>query len=196
MKKIVYVPMAADIIHPGHLNIIKEASKLGYVIVGLFTDKAIASYKRVPFMNYEQRKIIVEGLKGVDEVVPQDEKEYDNNLLKYKPHYLVHGDDWKDGPLASSREKAIKLMASWKGEVIEPKYTKNISSTQINKSLKELGVLPQIRLASLRKILNTKPIIKGIEAHSGLSAMIVENASIKDKDGINQSFDVVKLFDR
>ena len=116
MKKIVYVPMAADIIHPGHLNIIKEASKLGYVIVGLFTDKAIASYKRVPFMNYEQRKIIVEGLKGVDEVVPQDEKEYDNNLLKYKPHYLVHGDDWKDGPLASSREKAIKLMASWKGE--------------------------------------------------------------------------------
>lgn len=193
MKKIVYVPMAADIIHPGHLNIIKEASKLGYVIVGLFTDKAIASYKRVPFMNYEQRKIIVEGLKGVDEVVPQDEKEYDNNLLKYKPHYLVHGDDWKDGPLASSREKAIKLMASWKGEVIEPKYTKNISSTQINKSLKELGVLPQIRLASLRKILNTKPIIKGIEAHSGLSAMIVENASIKDKDGINQSFDVMWL---
>ena len=193
MKKIVYVPMAADIIHPGHLNIIKEASKLGYVIVGLFTDKAIASYKRVPFMNYEQRKIIVEGLKGVDEVVPQDEKEYDNNLLKYKPHYLVHGDDWKDGPLASGREKAIKLMASWEGEVIEPKYTKNISSTQINKSLKELGVLPQIRLASLRKILNTKPIIKGIEAHSGLSAMIVENASIKDKDGINQSFDVMWL---
>ena len=193
MKKIVYVPMAADIIHPGHLNIIKEASNLGYVIVGLFTDKAIASYKRVPFMNYEQRKIIVEGLKGVDEVVPQDEKEYDNNLLKYKPHYLVHGDDWKDGPLASGREKAIKLMASWKGEVIEPKYTKNISSTQINKRLKELGVLPQIRLASLRKILNTKPIIKGIEAHSGLSAMIVESASVKDKDGINQSFDVMWL---
>ena len=76
MKKIVYVPMAADIIHPGHLNIIKQASQLGYVVVGLFSDKAIASYKRVPLMNYEQRKIIVENIKGVDEVVIQEEKEW------------------------------------------------------------------------------------------------------------------------
>lgn len=193
MKKIVYVPMAADIIHPGHLNIIKEASKLGYVMVGLYTDKAIASYKRVPFMNYEQRKIIVEGLKGVDEVVPQNEKEYENNLLKYKPHFLVHGNDWSEGPLSKGRQRAIELMQTWGGKVIEPQYTKDISSTKLNKSLKELGILPQIRLASLRKMLEVKPIIRGIEAHSGLSAMIVENANFKDEVGINQSFDFMWL---
>ena len=193
MKKKVYVPMAADIIHPGHLNIIKEASELGYVIVGLYTDRAIASYKRVPFMNYEQRKVIVEGLKGVDEVVPQDEKEYDKNLLKYKPEFLVHGNDWKEGPLSKGRQKAIELMATWGGKVIEPEYTKNISSTQLNKNLKELGILPQNRLASLRRMLDSKPIIRGIESHSGLSAMIVESATFKDKSGVNQSFDFMWL---
>ncbi|TQR59613.1 phosphoenolpyruvate mutase [Campylobacter troglodytis] len=193
MKKLVYVPMAADLIHPGHLNIIKEASKLGHVMVGLYTDEAIASYKRVPFMNYAQRKIIVEGLKGVDEVVPQHEKEYEVNLLKYKPSFLVHGDDWKEGPLSKGRKQAIEMMKAWGGEVIEPQYTKDISSTKLNKSLKELGILPQIRLASLRKILRTKPIIRGIESHSGLSAMAVENANFKDDEGINQSFDFMWL---
>ena len=193
MKKLVYVPMAADLIHPGHLNIIKEASKLGHVMVGLYTDEAIASYKRVPFMNYAQRKIIVEGLKGVDEVVPQHEKEYEVNLLKYKPSFLVHGDDWKEGPLSKGRKQAIEMMKAWGGEVIEPQYTKDISSTKLNKSLKELGILPQIRLASLRKMLRTKPIIRGIESHSGLSAMAVENANFKDDEGINQSFDFMWL---
>ncbi len=193
MKKLVYVPMAADIVHPGHLNIIKEAAKLGYVMVGLYTDKAIASYKRVPFMSYEQRKIIVENLKGVDEVVPQDEKEYEKNLLKYKPNFLVHGNDWNEGPLSKGRQRAIELMQTWGGEVVEPQYTKDISSTKLNKSLKELGILPQNRLASLRKMLEVKPIIRGIEAHSGLSAMIVENTNFKDEIGINQGFDFMWL---
>lgn len=193
MQKTVYVPMAADIVHPGHLNIIKEAAKLGRVMVGLYTDQAIASYKRVPFMNYEQRKIIVAGLKGVDEVVPQNEKEYENNLLKYKPDFLVHGNDWREGPLSKGRQRAIELMATWGGKVVEPQYTKDISSTKLNKGLKELGILPQIRLASLRRILNTKAFIRGIESHSGLSAMVVEQASVKDKDGINQVFDFLWL---
>ncbi|MDY3113688.1 MAG: adenylyltransferase/cytidyltransferase family protein, partial [Helicobacter sp.] len=193
MEKLVYVPMAADIIHHGHLNIIREASKLGRVMVGLFSDKAIASYKRVPLMNYEQRKIIVEGLKGVDCVVMQDEKEYDGNLIKYKPDFLVHGSDWSSGPLNKPRERAIALMKSWGGQVIEPPYTKDISSTKLNKSLKEAGVLPHIRLAALKKALNAKPCIRGIEAHSGLSAMIVEEAAIKDNSGITQSFDFIWL---
>lgn len=192
-KKLVYVPMAADIIHTGHLNIIKESAKLGYVMVGLFSDKAIASYKRVPLMNYEQRKQIVESLKGVDEVVIQDEKDYSANLKQYKPNFLVHGSDWNTGPLNEERQKAIALMESWGGKVIEPEYTKGISSTKLNKNLKELGILPQVRLGALKKALFAKPLIRGIESHSGMSALIIEEACVKDKNGINQAFDFLWL---
>ncbi|EDO8477651.1 phosphoenolpyruvate mutase [Campylobacter jejuni] len=192
-KKLVYVPMAADIIHPGHLNIIKEAQKLGYVMVGLFSDQAIASYKRVPFMNFEQRKQLIESIKGVDEVVIQNEKDYDNNLLKYKPDFMVHGSDWNEGPLNSSRKKAIDLMKTWGGKVIEPQYTPNISSTKLNKNLKQFGILPQNRLGSLRKCMNAKSLIRGIESHSGISALAIENTFYKDENGINQEFDFLWL---
>ncbi|EAI3906343.1 phosphoenolpyruvate mutase [Campylobacter lari] len=185
--------MAADIIHPGHLNIINEASKLGYVIVGLFSDKAISSYKRIPLMSYDQRKLILQSIKGVDEVVLQDEKDYDRNLLKYKPDFLVHGDDWKSGPLDSSRQRAIKLMQTWGGKIIEPKYTQDISSSFLIKQIKELGIFPHERLGSLKRALQVKNVIKGIEAHSGLSAMIIEDLVIKDRYGNNQSFDFLWL---
>ena len=136
-KELVYVPMAVDILHPGHINIIKEAAKYGQVIVGLFSDKAIKSYKRVPYMNYEMRKIIIENVKGVDEVICQEIKDYSPNLIKLKPKYMVHGTDWREGPLADVRQKAIDLMASWGGEVIEPEYTKGVSSSQLIKTIKE-----------------------------------------------------------
>lgn len=136
-KELVYVPMAVDILHPGHINIIKEAAKYGKVIVGLFSDEAIKSYKRVPYMNYEMRKIIIENVKGVDEVICQEIKDYSSNLIKLKPKYMVHGTDWREGPLADVRQKAIDLMASWGGEVIEPEYTKGVSSSQLIKIIKE-----------------------------------------------------------
>ncbi|MCI6177385.1 MAG: adenylyltransferase/cytidyltransferase family protein [Campylobacter sp.] len=136
-KELVYVPMAVDILHPGHINIIKEAAKYGKVIVGLFSDEAIKSYKRVPYMNYEMRKIIIENVKGVDEVICQEIKDYSPNLIKLKPKYMVHGTDWRQGPLADVRQKAIDLMASWGGEVIEPEYTKGVSSSQLIKTIKE-----------------------------------------------------------
>ena len=136
-KELVYVPMAVDILHPGHINIIKEAAKYGKVIVGLFSDEAIKSYKRVPYMNYEMRKIIIENVKGVDEVICQEIKDYSPNLIKLKPKYMVHGTDWREGPLADVRQKAIDLMASWGGEVIEPEYTKGVSSSQLIKTIKE-----------------------------------------------------------
>ena len=136
-KELVYVPMAVDILHPGHINIIKEAAKYGKVIVGLFSDEAIKSYKRVPYMNYEMRKIIIENVKGVDEVICQEIKDYSQNLIKLKPKYMVHGTDWREGPLADVRQKAIDLMASWGGEVIEPEYTKGVSSSQLIKTIKE-----------------------------------------------------------
>ena len=136
-KELVYVPMAVDILHPGHINIIKEAAKYGKVIVGLFSDEAIKSYKRVPYMNYEMRRIIIENVKGVDEVICQEIKDYSPNLIKLKPKYMVHGTDWREGPLADVRQKAIDLMASWGGEVIEPEYTKGVSSSQLIKTIKE-----------------------------------------------------------
>ena len=131
------MPMAVDILHPGHINIIKEAVKYGKVIVGLFSDEAIKSYKRVPYMNYDLRKIIIENVKGVDEVICQEIKDYSPNLIKLKPKYMVHGTDWREGPLANVRQKAIDLMASWGGEVIEPEYTKGVSSSQLIKTIKE-----------------------------------------------------------
>ena len=124
-RDLVYVPMAADIIHPGHMNILKIAASYGDVMVGLFTDEAIASYKRVPYMPFEQRKIVVENIKGVVQVVPQYTKDYEENLTKYKPKYMVHGKDWREGPLKDGR-----------GEVIEPDYTQGVSSSMIQEKIK------------------------------------------------------------
>ena len=137
MNDLVYVPMAADIIHPGHMNILKIAREYGTVIVGLFTDEAIASYKRVPYMPYEQRKIVIENIKGVEQVIPQFTKDYEENLRKLKPRYMVHGTDWREGPLAAVRQKAIDILAEWGGEILEPEYTQGVSSTLIQKKIKE-----------------------------------------------------------
>ena len=123
--------MAADIIHPGHINILKMAARYGKVIVGLFTDEAIASYKRVPYMTFDQRKTIVENIKGVAEVVPQVTRDYEDNLRRLKPDFMVHGTDWREGPLADVRAKAIQIMAEWGGQVVEPEYTAGVSSTMI-----------------------------------------------------------------
>ena len=97
MEKIVYIGMSADLVHPGHLNIINTGKKLGRVIIGLLTDEAIASYKRVPYLSYEQRKIVIENIAGVSEVVAQTTLDYSENLNKIRPDFVVHGDDWKNG---------------------------------------------------------------------------------------------------
>ena len=192
MNKRVYVAMSADIIHPGHLNIIKEASKLGEVTVGVLTDAAIASYKRLPYMNYEQRAAVVRALKGVAEVIPQEQLDYIPNLLKLKPDYVVHGTDWREGVQAKTRQRVIDTLASWGGELVEPEYTEGISSTQLNKAIREVGTTPDIRRRRLRRLLNAKPIVRVMEAHSGLSGLIVEHASVV-KDNRKHEFDAMWL---
>ena len=176
MSKQVYVAMSADIIHPGHLNIIKEAAKLGEVTVGVLTDAAIASYKRLPYMDYEQRAAVVAALKGVSRVVPQPTLDYIPNLIKYKPDFVVHGTDWREGVQAKTRQGVIDTLAQWGGQLVEPEYTPGISSTQLNKAIREVGTTPDIRRRRLRRLLNAKPIVRVMEAHSGLSGLIVENA--------------------
>jgi len=187
MKK-VYVAMSADLIHPGHLNIIDEARKYGEVIIGLLTDQAIASYKRLPFLTFEQRKQIVENIKGVSEVVEQTTLDYVPNLRKLHPDYVVHGDDWRTGVQQETRQRVIDALKEWGGELIEPKYTPGISSSQLNAALKEIGTTPGIRLKRLRRLLHAKEIITVMEAHNGLTGLIVENTK-EDVNGTNREFD-------
>ncbi|MGD2090814.1 MAG: phosphoenolpyruvate mutase [Candidatus Aminicenantes bacterium] len=177
--KTVYVAMSADLIHPGHLNIINEARKLGKVILGLLTDKAIASYKRLPALSYEQRKMIVANIKGVAEVVPQTTLDYVPNLRKIKPDYVVHGDDWRTGVQRETRQRVIEALEEWGGQLVEPQYTPDISSTQLNNALKEIGTTPGIRLQRLRRLLASKELVTIMEAHSGLTGLIVENIRVK-----------------
>lgn len=127
----VYVPMSADIVHPGHINILKTAARYGKVIVGLFSDEAISSYKPKPYMTYEQRKTVLESIRYVDEIVPQATRDYDDNIRRLKPDFMIHGKDWREGPLADVRAKAIATMAEWGGQVIEPDYTQGVSSSMI-----------------------------------------------------------------
>ena len=178
--------MSADLVHPGHLNILKEAAKHGEVMVGLLTDAAIASYKRIPYMEFEQRKIVIENIKGVSEVVPQETLDYVPNLRKYKPDYVVHGDDWKEGVQRQTRAKVIEALAEWGGELIEIPYTQGISSTQLNKALKEIGTTPELRLKSLRRMLQVKPLLRFLDIHNALSGLIIEHAVIDTPNGQRQ----------
>ena len=181
--KIVYVGMSADIIHPGHLNIIRRAAELGKVTVGVLTDSAIASYKRLPYMTFEQRMEIVASLKGVDQVVPQEQLDYVPNLLKYRPDYVVHGDDWQEGVQKYVRQAVIDTLATWGGQLVEVPYTRGISSTQLNHALKNNGTTPDLRRNKLRRLLDAKPIVRLLEAHNGLTGLIVENIGIDTEKG-------------
>ena len=189
MKK-VYVGMSADLVHPGHINILREADKLGEVVVGLLTDKAIASYKRLPFMSYEQREEVIKNIKGVSKVVAQHTLDYRPNLEKIKPHFVVHGDDWREGVQSKTREEVINCLAQWNGQLIEVEYTQSISSTKLNQSLLEVGVTSDVRRARLRRLINAKPIVRILEAHNALSALIAENTSVQ-RNGKSVSFDGV-----
>jgi phosphoenolpyruvate phosphomutase len=189
IDKIVYLPMAVDLIHNGHINIIRKASEFGKVIIGLLTDKAVSNYKRVPFLTFEQRKFVAENIVGVYKVIKQDDDDYVSIIKDLKPNYFVHGDDWKEGPQKNKRKRVIETMKEWGGQVIEPEYTKNISSSQIYEAIKEIGTTPDVRRKTLKRLINSKSIVRIIEAHSGISGLIVENTKIINEDKITIQFD-------
>ena len=188
----IYIGMSADLVHPGHLNIIEKAreyaGKDGEIIVGLLTDKAIASYKRLPYMNFEQRRKVIENIKGVSQVVAQETLDYIPNLEKIKPDLVLHGDDWKTGVQAQTRQRIVDVMSKWGGKVIDIPYTQGISSTQLNKALKEIGTTPEIRGLRLKRLIESKDIVTICEAHNGLSGLIVEHAYV-DENGKKKEFD-------
>ena len=187
-KKKVYVGLSVDIVHEGHINILKTASKYGEVIVGLLTDEAIASYKNIPYLNYERRKIIVQNIKYVNKVIPQNTLSYVSNLNSIKPDYVVHGDDWKKGIQKQTRQDVIKTLKKWSGKLIEPKYTKNISSTLIKDKILEIGASPQNRVSRLKRLISSKDIVRILESHNSLTGLIIENLKIK-KRGKDIEFD-------
>ncbi len=179
-KKTVYVGLSADILHAGHINILKIAYGLGNVIVGLLTDEAISTYKNIPTLNYKQREIILKNIKFVKKVIPQKTLDYRPNLKLVMPNYVVHGDDWKKGVQKKTRKQVLETLKKWGGKLIEPKYTKNISSTAIKSKLINEQT-PTSRTSLLKRITNSKNIVRVLESHSPLSGLIAENTKISNK---------------
>ena len=180
--------MSADFLHHGHINLINEAAKLGELTVGLLTDKAVASYKRLPYLTYGERKAVVEALKGVKKVIPQETLDYRPNLERLKPDIVVHGDDWKNGVQSVVRQQVIDKLADWSGKLVEIPYTKGISSTKINQAVKSQGTTADRRRRQLRRLLQSKDLVRVIETHSGISSLIVENLEI-DSNNKKRTFD-------
>ncbi|MDA8720015.1 phosphoenolpyruvate mutase [bacterium] len=187
-NKTVYVALSADLLHHGHMNVLSKAAELGDITIGLMTDEAIAKYKRLPFLTYSQRELIVRGIKGVIDVVPQNTMEYSKNIKAIKPDFVVHGDDWKSGIQKSQRAEVIKALEGWHGKLVEVPYTEGINSSELERSILEVGTTPSIRLSRLKRLLNAKKLIKINEVHNGLSGLITEKTSVT-KNGVSTEFD-------
>lgn len=188
MRKKVYLGMVVDIMHPGLINIINEGAKYGDVVIGLFTDRAVAERKRLPYLTYEQRKAVVENIRNVSEVVPQDEWSYIPNLRRLRPDYIIHGDDWKTGIDMELRDEVFRTMAELGGEVIEIPYTKGIESSALFDEVKAIGTTPEVRMKMLRRLIASKPVVRIMEAHDGLCGLIIENLEVAE-GGKHKSFD-------
>ncbi|WP_160687445.1 phosphoenolpyruvate mutase [Clostridium sp. C2-6-12] len=187
MKK-VYVAMSADIIHQGHLNVLNEARKFGDIIVGLHTDEVIRGYWRNPIMKYEERKEVVSNIKGVISVIPQESLDQVENLLKLKPDYVLHGDDWKEGSQKELREKVIEVIKEWDGKLIEVPYTQGVSISKLDEELAQIGTTPQMRMKSLKELIYSKKPVRILEAHNGLTGLIVEKTKV-EREGKIKEFD-------
>ena len=179
--KKVYVGLAADILHEGHINILKIAKSYGEVTVGLLTDAAISSYKKLPHLNFKQREIVLKNIKYVKYVIPQKTLSYVDNLIKLKPNYVVHGDDWKNGIQKNVRKDVILTLKKWSGRLIEPKYTKNISSTLIKEKILKIGISPDTRKSKLKRLMDAKSLVRIVESHNALTGLIIENTNVVSK---------------
>lgn len=181
MKK-VYVAMSTDVIHPGHLNILTEAAKLGRLTVGVLSDEAIYSYKKPPILNLASRIALFENLKQVSEVVVQNRLDYSENLKLLKPDYVVHGDDWREGVQKTIRSRVIEVLSEWDGELIEIPYSHEFKSTDIRRNYRERNLSPDERRGMLRSLIQYKKPIRALEASNGLTGLIVENTQIVSSD--------------
>jgi phosphoenolpyruvate phosphomutase len=185
-KKKVYMVMATEIVHHVHIGIIEQAAALGELIVGVYSDKVLLQLNRTPFLTQENRMSIFSGLKGVSRVVLQDELDYEKNLRLLKPDYVIHGDNWKNNFLKLVRERVIQVLSEWNGELVEFPYTADVEIDKISENVSKQGFLPEIRRRKLNYLLKNKDIIRILEAHNGLTGLIVERAQVVANGEIRQ----------
>ncbi len=187
--KSVYICFSTDILHNGHLNILKKAAALGEVTVGILTDEAVASYKHYPLLPLDERMAMFESLKGVSRVVVQQSLDYTDVLRQLKPDIVVHGDDWLVGYQANIRQKVIETLKEWGGELVEYPYTVTPTEETLS-ALDQLLSLPETRRSRLKKLLRYKPCLSVLEAHNGLTGLIVEKTRVETPSGTRQ-FDAI-----
>lgn len=188
MKK-VYVSLIADLLHAGHINVLRKASELGEVTVGLLTLKACGELNDIPYLNFDKRKEVLENLSLVKNIIPQNTASYLENINDLKPDFVVHGDDWKSSFQKKYREEVINELAKWNGELVEIPYSSDINDLRIKEELTKLGISTNARQSRLKKLIRAKPIVKILEAHNALSGLIAENAYEKLEDGTIVNFD-------
>ena len=190
--KSVYIAISSDILHQGHLNVLEVGAKLGEVTVGLLTDQAIATYKRLPILDFESRRALFASLRNVSRVVPQETLSYADNIRRLRPDYVVHGDDWTQGVQAMVRTEVIELLAEYGGELVEIPATTGVSGSDLERALRPLMNTSEIRRSKLRRLLGLKPYLRAIEASNGLSALIVENVKATDPETVEvREFDAM-----
>lgn len=189
MKK-VYACFCTDVIHEGHLNILKKANEYGEVTAGVLADEAMVRFNRFPTISIEERMEILKATGLVKEVVIQKEIMYDDVIRDLKPEYVIHGDNWHDGPEKAIKENVIKLLSEYGGELIEVPYTYNEEVKRIDDIYKEKLAMPELRRGRLKKLLSIRPIVKALEVHSGLTGLIAEK-TVVEHDGELDQFDAM-----
>lgn len=188
--KTVYTCFCTDVIHEGHLNIIANAARYGRVIVGALSDEALIRYNRFPTISMGERVKLYSGIDGVDEVIIQNTIDYEDVIPLIKPDYVVHGDNWKEGPEKAIRDHVVELLNAYGGELVEVGYTYNPVVKKIDQQLREKLAMPEYRRKRLRQLIRMCPIVKVIEAHSGLTGLIAEK-TIVENDGKLDQFDAM-----
>lgn len=185
---VVYTALGTDVIHEGHLNILKHAQEYGTVIVGALSDKALIRYSRFPTVSQEERVKLYESLEGVSRVIIQDDYLYDDVIATLKPDYVVHGDNWQNGPERAIRNNIEGLLATYGGALIEVPYTRSEQARKVDQQLREKLAMPEYRRRRLRQLLAISPTVKVIEAHDGLTGLIAEK-TVVDHNGRLDQFD-------
>ena len=186
MMKSVYTCFCTDVIHEGHLNIINEARKLGRVIVGCLSDEALIRYNKFPTISQEERIKLYRTLEGVEDVVIQNDTFYDDVVTLIKPDYIVHGDNWLTGPEKAIRDHVEELVRSYGGQIVDIPYTYNEKVHKIDLQLREKLAMPEYRRKRLRQLIKMTPVVKAMEAHSGLTGLIVEKTVVEHEGRLDQ----------
>lgn len=189
-EKSVYISFSTDIIHSGHISLINKCKMLGRVVIGVLTDEVVASYKRFPMVPFAERVALFQNIKGVDAVVAQKSLSYKENILKYRPDYVVHGDDWKTNFQKSVRDEVIETLSTYGGKLVEFPYEADKRYVELDKRVRMESATPEMRRGRLKKMINLKGMITAIEAHSGITGLIAENTVVY-QEGKAYQFDAM-----